>query len=65
MYLKSIQSLLERVKICKPCWKTEELAEFRFFLPAQDKQGTQEQPSQNKKQPWIIQVMHTVLRIQY
>jgi len=53
MYLKSIQSLLERVKICKPCWKTEELAEFRFFLPAQDKQGTQEQPSQNKKQPWI------------
>ncbi len=53
--LKIIQSLLERVQICKICWKTEESAGHGGFfwrtvlgLTVQNKQGTHEQPSQNK-----------------
>jgi len=56
MDLKIIQSLLERVQICKKSLKTEESAGpgrlfWRFLgsFTAQDKQGTHEQPSQNKK----------------
>ncbi len=57
MDLKIIQSLLERVQICKICWKTEESAGHGglfwrtvLSLTVQNKQGTREQPSQNKKQ---------------
>ncbi len=56
MVLKIIQSLLERVQICKRCWKTEESAGHGGFfwrtvlsLTVQNKQGTHEQPSQKKK----------------
>ncbi len=56
MDLKIIQSLLERVQICKRCWKTEDSAGHGGFfwrtvlsLTVQIKQGTHEQPSQNKK----------------
>ncbi len=44
--LKIIQSLLERVHICRRCWKT---GAGGFFLTAQDQQGTREQLSQNIK----------------
>jgi len=61
MDLKIIQSLLERVQICKRCWKSEESAGpggfFRrteLSLTAQSKQGTHEQPSQNKQTNKII-----------
>ncbi len=50
-----------RVQIYKRCWKTEDSAEHGGFfwrtvlsLTVQNKQGTHEQPSQNKKQSWII-----------
>ncbi len=56
MVLKIIQSLLERVQICKRCWKTEESAGHGGFfwrtelsLTVQNKQGTHEQPSQKNK----------------
>ena len=64
MDLKIIQSLLERVQIHKKCWKTKEFVGPEGFfwrtagsLTVQDKQGTHEQLSVNKKtQLWIIQV---------
>ncbi len=53
MDLKIMQSLLERVQICRKSWKTKECAEAgRFVLitvNAQDQQGTHEQLSQNRK----------------
>ena len=70
MDLKIIQSLLERVQICKKCWKTEESAgpgdffwRTELSLTAQNKQGTHEQPSQNKKTVVDHPGNHTVLRI--
>ncbi len=53
MDLKIIQSLLQMVQICKRCWKTEDSTGHGG---THVKQGTHEQPSQNKKQSWIIQV---------
>ncbi len=57
MDLKIIQSLLERVQRCRRCCKTEESAGAGGFssrtalsLSVQNKQGTREQPSQNKQQ---------------
>ncbi len=47
MDLKIIQSLLERVHICRGCWKTKNVQELEDS--AQDKQGTHEQLSQNIK----------------
>ncbi len=56
MDLKIRQSLLERVQICKRCWKTEESAGHGGFFwrtvlssTVQNKQGTHEQPTQNKQ----------------
>ncbi len=56
MDLKIIQSLLERVQICKRCWKTEDSAGHGGFIwrtvlssTVQNKQGTHEQPSLNKR----------------
>ncbi len=56
MDLKIIQSLLERVQICRRCWKTEESAGHGgifwrtvLSLTVQNKQGTHEQPSLNKR----------------
>ncbi len=50
MDLKIIQSLLERVQICRRCWKIKECAGAGgFFWSAQDQQETHEQLSQNIK----------------
>ncbi len=56
MDLKIIQSLLERVQICNRCWKTEGSTERGGFVwrtvlssTVQNKQGTHEQPTQNKR----------------
>ncbi len=56
MDLKIIQSLLERVQICKRCWKTEDSAGHGGFFwrtvlswTVQNKQETHEQPTQNKR----------------
>ncbi len=66
MDLKIIQSLLERVQICKWCWKTEDSAGHgglywrkELSLTVQNKQGTLEQPSQNKKQLWSYGLLRT------
>ncbi len=47
MDFKIIQSMLERVQICRRCWKTKECAGAGGT--AQDQQGTHEQLSQNRK----------------
>ncbi len=64
MDLKIIQSLLESVQIHKNAGKPKNLRDLKDFsrrtagsLTVQDKQGTHEQLSLNKKtQLWIIQV---------
>ncbi len=60
MDLKIIQSLLERVQICKNAVKlqnlqnVEDLSEEQLSSTVQNKQGTHEQPTQNNKHSWII-----------
>ncbi len=65
MDLKIIQSLLERVQICKRCWKTEEYAGHFVkkkrilknsapFICSEQIKETCKQPSQNKKMCQII-----------
>ncbi len=55
MDLKIIQSLLERVQICKNAGKlqnlqnVEDLSEEQLSSTVQNKQGTHEQPTQNKR----------------
>ncbi len=49
MDLKIIQSLLERVQICRRCWKTKECAGAGGFFSAQDQRRTHEQISQHRK----------------
>ncbi len=70
MDLKIIQSLLERVHICRRCWKTKNVQELEDFseeqqteaTTAQDKQGTHEQLSQNIKTVVDHPGNNTVLR---
>ncbi len=72
MDLKIIQSLLERVQNPQKCWKTKEFVGAEGFfrrttdsLTVQDKQGTREQLSLNKKTAADHSGNNTVLRIKH
>ncbi len=71
MDLKNIQSLLEKVQICRRCWKTKECAGAGGFFwrtadswTAQDQRRTHEQLSQHRKTVMVSsRKRNTVLRL--